>query len=390
MLNNLGLALVTGLLFTALAPFVPAEETASRPKEPIVLFEYETIDGEDYGYRIPSLVKTNSGALLAVAERRLGLHDHSENDLVMRRSTDNGQTWTPIELVVEAGGDSLNDPCMVVLDTGRILLRYTHFPRGVHARKTDHTVQAKTGYGGPENVRVFLMHSDDEGKTWSEPRDMTRQMRRESAISIGSPGVGIQLKARSHSGRIILPLYEVYPLGEENRFTKNSVVYSDDGGESWTLSKNIPEPNDFGYGDEAQLVELDNGKLLLTSRDHDGGIYRKLSRSTDGGETWSTHTYLTEFVTPHCMASILRYQHEGEDLLLHCAANTRRWRLHGTIFYSRDNGHHWLTAREIEPEYLGYNVLCQLENGRIGCLYETEDCLKIVFTEFSLSDLHIK
>lgn len=357
--------------------------------EPQVLFEYETIDGEEYGYRIPALVKTKSGGLLAIAERRLGLHDHSENDLVMRRSTDNGQSWSPVELINEAGGDSLNDPCAVVLDSGRILLRYTHFPRGVHARKTDHTVQAKPGYDGPLNVRVFLMHSDDEGQTWSEPRDMTRQMRREAAISLGSPGVGIQLTEGAHAGRIVLPNYEVYPITESERFTKNSVSYSDDGGETWKLSAHIPEPTETGHGNEAQLVELASGELLLSSRDQDGGLYRKLSRSTDGGETWSTHSYLTEFVTPYCMSSILRYQHEGEDLLLHCAPNTRRWRLHGTMFYSRDNGHHWLTAREIEPEYLGYNVLCQLANGRVGVIYETDDCYKIVFADFSLQELNI-
>ena len=202
---------------------------------------------------------TKSGALLAVAERRLGLHDHSENDLVMRRSTDNGATWTPIELIHEAGGDSLNDPSMIILDSGRILLRYTHFPRGVHARTTAHTVRADAGYGGPKNVRIFLMHSDDEGQTWSEPRDVTRQMRRESAISLGSPGVGSQLQEGAHAGRIIFPNYEVFPVGENERMTKNSASYSDDGGETWQLSEFIPEPSDEGQGNEAQLVELKGG-----------------------------------------------------------------------------------------------------------------------------------
>ncbi|QDU78830.1 Sialidase precursor [Polystyrenella longa] len=375
---------------TSMVTQLAAEEPSSHAKEPQVLFEYETLNGEEYGYRIPSLVKTNSGALLAVAERRLGLHDHSENDLVMRRSTDNGKTWSSIELIAEAGSDSLNDPCMIVLDSGRILLRYIHFPHGVHARKTDHTVRALAGYDGPKNVRLFLMHSDDEGQSWSEPRDVTRAFRREGAISLGSPGVGIQLTTGEHAGRILFPNYEVFPVGDADRYTRNSASYSDDDGETWHLSEPIAEPTEQGQGNEAQVVELATGELLLSSRDQDGGIYRKLSRSTDGGETWSTHTFLTEFVTPHCMASLIRYQHDGEDLLLHCGPNSRRWRLHGTVFYSRDGGEHWLTAREIEPEYLGYNVLCQLANGRIGCLYETEDCLKIVFTDFSLDDLFIK
>ncbi|MEZ6046742.1 MAG: sialidase family protein [Planctomycetaceae bacterium] len=247
-----------------------AEEPETSKPEPLVLFEYETINAEEYGYRIPSLVQTKSGVLVAVAERRLGLHDHSENDLVMRRSSDQGKTWTPIELVIEAGGDSLNDPAMIVLESGRILLRYLHFPRGVHARKSEHTVRADPGYGGPKNVRIFLLSSDDEGQTWSAPRDVTREMRRETAISMGSPGVGIQLKTGEHQGRILFPNYEVYPVGETDRYSINSVSYSDDNGKSWQLSETIAEPTSVGHGNEAQMVELASGELLLSSRDQDG------------------------------------------------------------------------------------------------------------------------
>ncbi|MEZ6046743.1 MAG: sialidase family protein [Planctomycetaceae bacterium] len=78
------------------------------------------------------------------------------------------------------------------------------------------------------------------------------------------------------------------------------------------------------------------------------------------------------------MSSMIRYQHENEDLLLHSAPHGRRWRLPGAIFFSRDSGKSWFTGQEIEPDYLGYSVLCQLNNGKIACIYETEDCYQIM------------
>ena len=148
--------------------------------------------GDGFGYRIPSLVSSPSGMLMAFCERRVGLNDHAQNDIVLRRSEDGGRSWGSIQVLADDGADSLNDPCAVVLATGRVLLRYTRYPEGVHQRKSRHTVMAQPGYGGAENVRVYLLHSDDDGQTWSEPREVTRAMRRESSISVGSPGTAIR------------------------------------------------------------------------------------------------------------------------------------------------------------------------------------------------------
>ncbi len=346
------------------------------------VFELSEEPQSQFGYRIPALVVSKSGMLLAFCERRDGLHDHAENDIVLRRSFDGGQTWAPIQIIAEEAGDSLNDPCAVVLVSGRILLRYTHFPQGVHARKTAHTVIAEPGYSGPKNVRILLMHSDDEGQTWSAPRDVTRAMRRQEAISIGSPGVGLQLTRGEHRGRILLPNYEVYHIGDNKRATDNSVCFSDDGGETWGLTKTIEDDGPQASGNEAQLAELPDGGLLMTSRVFPEINGRLVSFSSDGGETWSKLRMAKDLLTPACMSSILRYSWPDDEtgsVLLHTLPRTQDSRSNGTLMVSRDEGQSWEPVKVIVPGDFAYSCLARLPNGDVGCLYETDDYHKIAF-----------
>ncbi|MEZ6052657.1 MAG: sialidase family protein [Planctomycetaceae bacterium] len=358
---------------------VRAEES---PADTITVFELSEDPQQPFGYRIPSLVVTQAGTLLAFCERRDGLHDHAENDIVLRRSSDGGTTWEPMQIIAEEAGDSLNDPCAVVLKTGRILLRYTRFPKGIHARKTPHTEIAEPGYDGPRNVRVFLMHSDDDGRNWSAPRDVTREMRRREAISLGSPGVGLQLTRGEHAGRIVLPNYEVYHIGNNERANDNSVSYSDDGGETWSLTPPIEDDGPVASGDEAQLAELPDGGLIMTSRIFPEINGRLVSFSHDGGERWTKHRKATGLLTPACMSSILRYSWPGDEsgsILLHTLPRTQDSRSNGTLMISRDEGESWQSVKVIVPGDFAYSCLARLPNGDIGCLYETDDYHKISF-----------
>jgi sialidase-1 len=155
-----------------------------------VVYSYNENAPVQYGYRIPSLITTREGTLLAIAERRLGLHDHSQNDIVLKRSEDNGETWSEVQVIYEDGKNSLNDPCAVVLNSGRILLIFQKYPYLVHSRSEGDIQIADTGYDGPRNTRSYITYSDDDGKTWSKPREITKQVRPSERISIGSPGVG--------------------------------------------------------------------------------------------------------------------------------------------------------------------------------------------------------
>ena len=352
----------------------------------ITVFELGDGNGSQFGYRIPALAVTKGGALLAFSERRDGLHDHAENDIVLRRSRDGGRSCEPLQVVAEEGGDSLNDPCAIVLDSGRILLRYTRFPRGVHARVSDHTVMATAGYVGPKTVRIYLTHSDDDGETWATPRDVTRSMRRAPTNSLGSPGVGLQLTRGAHAGRIVFPNYEVYPLGGDKRTTLNSVSYSDDGGETWQLSATMKTQPDEGTGNEAQIAELSDGGLLMTSRRFPEFNGRLISTSHDGGETWSTQYVADDLLTPACMASLIRYSWPDSpqgSVLLQSLPHTEDSRSNGTLMVSRDEGETWRVGCVIDPADFAYSCLARLPDGDVACLYETEDYGKVVFARFS-------
>ena len=125
------------ILFTLLAIFFCQTgwaQTGELETTPVFSFDKEGADGEGYGYRIPSLITANNGTVLAFSERRVGLHDHAQNDIVVRRSEDNGKTWGEIQVIADHGKKSLNDPLAVVLETGRILLMFQEFPYGIHAR----------------------------------------------------------------------------------------------------------------------------------------------------------------------------------------------------------------------------------------------------------------
>ncbi len=367
-----------------LAAFIGVVERvwSEEPQAPLakaVVFQWS----KPHGYRIPALAVSRRGTILAFGERRVGLADHAQNDIVLRRSEDGGTTWQAEQVLVDEGGDSLNDPCVIVLSSGRILLRYTRFPQGVHTYQSKEMQIAEPGYGGPKNVRMYLIWSDDDGRTWSEPREVTRQMRRETAIAVGSPGVGIQLTRGSHAGRILFPNYEFYPTGKGRTRTLNSISYSDDGGKTWQLSGPIDNGPEPGYGGEAQIVELADGSVLMSARSEGSSQpYRRLTVSRDGGVTWSPERFAKDLMTPPCMSSVVRQRLPEEDqagLLVHSLPNTQRSRSNGTLFVSRDEGATWEKLRVIEPNDFAYSCLARLPNGDIGCLYETERYRKIVY-----------
>ncbi len=354
----------------------PPEESPS-----VTVFEYTESATDTFGYRIPSMVTTDEGTLLAFAEKRVGLHDHAQNDIVLRRSFDHGLSWNAEQMIAEDGKNSLNDPCAVILESGRILLMYQRFPYGYHARNSGWIKRADTGYETPRTTKSFLVHSDDDGETWSEPREITRMVREENIVSVGSPGRAIQLVHSEHIGRIVFPLYEtVPPEGEGSRTWRNRIAYSDDGGKTLQLSDRIPHEGLLGYGNEAQVVELQDGTLLFNARNQ-GGQYRKISRSFDGGITWDNMQLDPGLPGVNCMGSIISH----EDELVYSGPANKKQRTNGTVRISVDNGKTWAYSRELVPGGFAYSCLTSLADGKIGLLYETDRYRKINFMSFSPS-----
>ena len=171
----------------------------------------------------------------------------------------------------------------------------------------------------------------------------------------------------------------------KNWFFRIYASYSDDGGVTWHCGDFVP-PGDEGYGNECQLVELTDGTVLFNSRSFRGNRLRKISRSKDGGETWSPLIDDEALVESECMGSILRYSwpEEGESLILFANPASQHERRRGTVRVSYDEGGSWPVSKMIEEGPFAYSCLSRLPNGMIGLLYEANGYMEIKFVRFSL------
>jgi sialidase-1 len=342
--------------------------------------------GDFYGYRIPSLVVTKIGTILAFAERRVGLHDHAQNDIVLKRSSDGGWMWGPEIIVHEDGKNVLVNPCSVVLESGRILMMYQWFKEGYHARSGPHMKLLEPGLTGEKVSHTLITFSDNDGVTWSRPRDVTAGTKRAEVNSTATgPGIGIVLRRGKHRGRIIMPTNEGWWEGK-NRYFSIYVAYSDDEGATWRYGESVP-PGDVGYGNECQVVELSDGTLLFNSRSFSGNHFRKVSRSTDGGQTWSPLVDDKTLIEPECMGSILRYSfpESGKSVVLFANPASQSARELGTVRISYDEGRTWPLSKLIVPGAYAYSCLTRLPDGNIGLLYEAEEYNSIRFVRFGLN-----
>ena len=338
--------------------------------------------------RIPSVVVSKSGTVLAFAEGRAAKADQAKNKIIVKRSMDGGKTWGSVAVVAEDGDKALNNPCAVVeRESGQVLIVYQSYPAGVSERSG--TIQP--GYDGEKVVRSWLITSDDDGVTWTKPRDITLETKREKVVTTvaGGPGIGIQLRHGPHAGRILMPFNEG-PFGVWNIYA----IYSDDKGKTWKMGDIAPGGLiDTGNGktsstvNEAQFVELAGGAIRFNVRRWAGKAVRKTSVSEDGGKTWSTVEDSPDLADPGCMGSILRYTDPADGArsrLLYSGPQSTK-RENGTVFVSYDEGRTWPTKRVLCKESFGYSCLAALPGGTIGCLYEADGTSKIVFARFTLN-----
>lgn len=373
-------------IFSTSVVFSAFQKKEEESLKDIIVYKYDK-EKSQYGYRIPALVITKDGILLAFAERRVGMNDHAQNDIVLRRSNNNGQSWENEIVVVEDGKNSLNDPCVVILENSRILMMYQRFPYGIHTQNMGWIQRADLGYDGPRNTQNFIVYSDDDGKTWSQPREITKSIRASGKISVGSPGICIQLNRGDYKGRIIIALYEASPSGDGEFDTQNCVAYSDDNGETWKISNDIPHNGHTALGNEAQVVELKDGSILFIARNQ-GGFHKKVSTSNDGGVTWKNMDLDFGLPGTACQGTVLRYSwpEDGESLIIQASPANKYKRTNGTVRISDDEGNTWKYSRELVPGSYSYSCLSKLKNGNVGLLYETvsEGKSTINFTSFSI------
>lgn len=308
--------------------------------------------GDYHTYRIPSLLMTAAGTLLALCEgRRHSASDSGDIDIVLRRSTDNGETWRAMQRIADAGPDVFGNPCPVQdRATGRIWLPLNwNLATGPESQII--LGQAPRG--------VWLLYSDDDGVTWSAPVEITAQVKRTDWTWYATgPGHGIQLRG----GRLLIPCD--FAVGQPDRNAKHfgsHVIYSDDHGITWQIGGTL-----LGQMNECQAAELADGAVYLNMRSYHGRNRRAVARSADGGETWSDITWDDALVEPVCQAGLLGLA-DGTILFAN-PASTRRERM--TVRGSTDGGRTWPFARTLHSGPSAYSDLATTADGQVCCLYE--------------------
>ena len=351
-------------------------------------------------YRIPGLVTTNKGTLIAVYDLRHHRGDDLPNDIDigMSRSTDGGQTWEPMKNILDMGGhddnEGVGDPAILVdRTTGRIWVVALWAHQGITYHNS--LPGLKPGTSG----QFLAVTSDDDGLTWSEPVNLTEPFAAnlsdpELKTFFDGPGCGITMR----DGTLVFPAQYLKGTGkiELNNWTTDyerfvsgchaTIFWSKDNGKTWTLGTGVRPKTT-----EAQVVELNDGTLLLTVRDERKAGTRAMFVTRDLGQTWEEHpTSNKTLPEPVCQASILRVAStkdgDERDLIAFFNPNSSRSRTNLSLQLSEDEGETW-PYKELcyAPGNWGYSCMCMIDKSTIGVLYETSGGL--IFEKINVDDV---
>lgn len=335
-------------------------------------------------FRIPGLVTTNKGTLLGVYDVRynssVDLQEHI--DIGLSRSIDGGKTWEKMRLPLAFGEyrglpaaqNGVGDPSILVdtkTNTIWIVAAWTH---GMGNQRAWWSSQQ--GMDVNHTAQLVLVKSTDDGKTWSEPINITEQVKHpEWYFLLQGPGRGITME----DGTLVFPIQYI----GKDRIPNAGIMYSKDRGETWTIH-NHARTNTT----EAQVAEVVPGTLMLNMRDNRGGS-RAVYTTSDLGMTWKEHeSSRTALPEPVCMASLISVKAAdnilGKDILIFSNPNTTNARKNITIKISLDGGNTWAHQLLLdEGENWGYSCLTMVDKETIGILYEssvahmTFQCIKL-------------
>lgn len=334
-------------------------------------------EGSKY-YRIPAIVTAPDGSLVVVADKRwdsnADLPGHI--DVVCRRSTDNGATWSaPVTVAATDKDGGYGDPALVLdRQTGDLLCISTH-GQGLWT--------ATPG----NSARIVVSRSRDGGRSWEAPHDITSMIypaadaEHQWITAFASSGRALQLA----DGRLMFVLV-VRDEMNTGKPLKCYACFSDDGGVTWRSSALPADPN----GDEAKVAQLPDGRVMMSIRNRWQGK-RHFAVSNDRGETWSEVTEHPGLNDPACNGDFITIEANGETMLLQSLPWSEKERKNVTIFCSRDNGATWQPAVTVCPGGSAYSALTQLADGSIGCVVEENypegDGFNLWFTQIPLEQI---
>jgi len=328
-------------------------------------------------YRIPALEVAPDGSLLAFAEaRKYNAGDpgteNNEVDLVCKHSTDNGRTWSAMELIEHAGErwSSCNPAAVVDRQTKRVWVLYLRCKPG---RGTD------AARPGTDDSQVLARWSDDNGRTWSGPLDLTAATRDMKdphwRITVVGPGGMIQ----DGKGRLVAAAWKYAPFGV-------LAIYSEDHGRTWHRGQAVP----CKWGDENQVVELSDGRILMDFR-QEAGPHRWMTESRDGGRTWTEPRPGVQVGAVCCAIERYTLKAAGDDrdrILWTGPKGAQRHTLVARLSY--DEGQTFPKERVIAAEPAAYSDLAILKDKTAGVLWERDDYRYIAFTRLTRDFLEPK
>lgn len=359
----------------------------------------------NFFYRIPALAHLGDGVVVASWDARPGsaADAPNPNSIIQRRSTDNGQTWGPLQIIAaghpaDSSGPryGYSDPSYVVdRETGRLFNFFVY--------SKDQGFQGSS-YGNDDADRRVIssavIHSDDGGVTWTAPRLITGVTKTANGTvangvytpvagdvraNFASSGEGIQLRYGQYAGRLLQQFAGTVLQPDGSVQIQAYTVYSDDHGDTWQKGQNV------GVGmDENKVVELSDGRVMLNSRDSSNGRLRKVAVSEDGGITYGPVERDSELPDPTNNASLIRLHPdaaqgsaEARKLLFTNSNNGANGdRVNGAARVSCDDGLTWPGLRTLEQGFFAYSSATVLDDGRVGVLWERNYTSDMRFTSF--------
>jgi len=377
--------LLSGLLVNLLLLFLSVSTLRAQS------LVFKSGDGGYTTYRIPAIIKAPSGDLLAFCEGRVNsAGDFGNIDIIMKRSLDGGATWSSLQIVIDADSLQAGNPAPVVdwLDpnypSGRIFLFYN--------TGNNHEGEVRKGKG---QRMVWYITSTDNGKTWSAPVNISKEVPRHGTQEdwrsyANTPGHALQITGGAYAGRLFVAANHSEGA-PKNRFEdyKAHAFYSDDHGKTFLLNQSVSVPG----GNESTAAELSKNRVLLNSRNQRGDKKERLiSISKNGGGSWDTTFFDPALIDPVCQGSILNIGWRKNKAVLafsNAASQSKRDSL--TVRISLNEGATWKQSLLIDNnqagksgDYTAYSDLVLVNKKLLGVLYERNSYKEIIFQPLSI------